>query len=92
MVKVWNINDNYPKDSVFIGRPSPYGNPFVVGVHGKRGECCDLFEKHTLPTLDLTPLIGKDLVCYCKPRRCHGDSILKAIQERHGPLINFFGR
>lgn len=70
-----------PKGSVYIGRGSPYGNPFVIGRDGDRDEVCDKFELEVLPTLDLTPLIGKDLVCFCKPKRCHGDSILAAIEK-----------
>jgi hypothetical protein len=37
-----------------------------------------------LPTLDLSLLRGRDLVCYCKPYRCHGDSILAAIAQADG--------
>lgn len=71
---------NSPKDAVYIGRGSPYGNPFVIGKDGNRNEVCNSFEKEILPTLDLEPLFGKDLVCFCKPKRCHGDSILRAVQ------------
>lgn len=70
-----------PKNAIYIGRGSPYGNPFVIGKHGTRDDVCDLFEEHILPTLDLEPLRGKDLVCFCKPKRCHGDSILKALES-----------
>lgn len=73
-----------PKDAVYIGRGSPWGNPFVIGKDGDRNEVCDHFERETLPTLDLEPLRGKDLVCWCKPARCHGDSILKALETEHG--------
>ena len=65
-----------PSDAVYIGRGSPWGNPFIIGKHGDRDEVCDRFEKEILPTLDITPLIGKDLICFCSPKRCHGDSIL----------------
>lgn len=68
-----------PRDAVYIGRGSPWGNPFVIGRDGTRDEVCDKFEQHTLPKMDLSPLIGKDLVCYCKPARCHGDAILNAL-------------
>jgi hypothetical protein len=64
---------------VYIGRGSPWGNPFKIGEHGNRDEVCDLFERVTLPTLDLEPLRGKNLVCFCAPQRCHGDSILRAL-------------
>jgi len=68
-------------DDVYIGRGSPWGNPFVIGLHGRdRDEVCEMFEARTLPSLDLTPLIGKNLVCFCAPKRCHGDSILRALE------------
>ena len=71
-----------PADAVYIGRGSPWGNPFVIGRDGDRDTVCDRFEAETLPALDLEPLRGKDLVCWCKPARCHGDSILSALRSR----------
>ncbi len=69
-----------PPGAVYIGRGSPWGNPFVIGKHGDRNAVCDKFERDVLPSLDLEPLRGKDLVCWCKPARCHGDSILVLLQ------------
>lgn len=78
MPKVWNIKDtNVPRDAVFCGRGSLYGNPFVIGPDGTRDQVCDKFEKEILPWLDVSALRGKDLVCFCKPKRCHCDSILR---------------
>lgn len=71
-----------PGNAVYIGRGTPWGNPFVIGRDGNRDQVCDRFEREVLPTLDLTPLIGRDLVCWCHPLRCHGDSILRALAER----------
>src|SRR5690554_1725270 len=70
-----------PTDAVYIGRGSPWGNPFVIGRDGTRDEVCDRFERDVLPMLDLAPLAGKDLVCFCAPKRCHGDSILAALES-----------
>ena len=82
MNKVHNkYHDTAPPDAVYIGRGSPYGNPFVIGQHGTRDEVCDRYEKETLPNLDLTPLIEKDLICFCKPQRCHGDAILREVEK-----------
>lgn len=72
-----------PPGAVYIGRGSPWGNPFKIGRDGTRDEVCDRYEREILPTLDLTPLIGKDLVCFCAPLRCHGNSILRALQRKH---------
>ena len=78
--RVYNLHDpKCPADAVYCGRGSPWGNPFVIGPDGDRDEVCDKFENETLPWLDLTPLKGKNLKCFCKPKRCHCDSILKAV-------------
>lgn len=76
--KVLNkYHGNIPADAVYIGRGSQYGNPYVIGKHGTREEVITLFEQNILPTLDVSALRGKSLVCFCKPKACHGDSILK---------------
>jgi hypothetical protein len=64
-------------NAVFIGRGSPYGNPFRIGRDGNRDEVCDRFEADVLPTLDVSALRGKHLICFCAPLRCHGDAILR---------------
>lgn len=80
--KIYNKHHrNAPADAVYIGRGSPWGNPFVIGRDGDRDMVCDRFEAEILPTLDLTPLRGKSLVCYCAPKRCHGDALLRAMQK-----------
>lgn len=73
-----------PRGSVYIGRGSAYGNPFRLGIDGTRDEVCDRFEREILPTLDLRPLIGRDLVCFCAPLRCHGNAILRAVRDIQG--------
>lgn len=85
MPKVYHVREA-PTDAIYIGRGSPWGNPFVIGKHGTRDEVCDRYEREILPTLDLSKLKGKNLVCHCKPKRCHGDSILREL----GPLVDFF--
>lgn len=39
--KGWRI----PANTIIVSRPGPWGNPFVVGTHGTRAECVDLFRK-----------------------------------------------
>ena len=74
------------QDDVYIGRGSPYGNPFVIGEQYTRDQVCDLFEEKTLPTLDVEPLRGKNIVCFCSPARCHGHSIFKKLYDTTKPL------
>ena len=76
-----NIRDlgrigTWPADVRRIDRRSPYGNPFVIGRDGDRDEVCDKFERDVLPTLDVTALRGKNLICFCAPKRCHCDALL----------------
>jgi hypothetical protein len=69
--------DGYPPGSVYCGRGSPWGNPFVIGKDGTRDEVCERFEREILPKLDVSKLRGRDLVCFCAPKRCHCDALLK---------------
>ena len=73
---------------VLIDRTTKWGNPFIVGIDGDRNEVCDKYEKW-LPTQPhlmnaLHELTDKILGCWCKPKRCHGDFLLKLANE---PLI-----
>ena len=49
-------------DAVYVGRGSPWGNPFVIGKDGTREEVIEKFKQFILPTLDLIPLKDKDLI------------------------------
>jgi hypothetical protein len=83
----------------FIGRPSIYGNPFIIGVHGSRKEVC---RKHILwcqgaikgpneerpPThAQIMALKGKILGCYCAPAQCHGDYYAEVANKKPGGLF-----
>lgn len=79
--RVWNKYDpNKPADAVYVGRGSPWGNPFPIGGL-TREEVIERFRCETLPRLDVRPLIGKSLVCYCAPKACHADLLLKAARD-----------
>ncbi len=77
MPRVHNLHHKTaPPDAVYCGRGSPWGNPFPIGPGADRDAVCDRFEAEILPALDVSHLKGKDLVCFCKPKRCHCDAIL----------------
>ena len=86
-MKVFNKkNKDAPDGCVYIGRGSPYGNPYRIGPHGSREDVIRKYEDYlraspTLQRLILERLKGKNLVCYCAPRPCHGDVIIKFICE-----------
>lgn len=87
MVKVYNKHHkDYPEDSVYIGRGSDYGNPFVIGKDGTRKEVIqkyiDLIESdQNLKNLIKQRLKGKNLLCFCSPKICHGDYLIKIANE-----------
>jgi hypothetical protein len=81
MTTVVKVSEPY---DVYIGRPSQWGNPFKIGVHGNRA---DVLSKYwawiqTKPQLmrRLGELKGKRLGCYCKPLPCHGDVLVQLIE------------
>ena len=63
------------KYDVYIGRPSKWGNPFVIGKDGTREEVIEKYREYILnkPELlkDLAELKGKILGCWCSPFNCH---------------------
>lgn len=34
-----------PENALYVGRPTVFGNPFKIGVHGNRQECLDKFRR-----------------------------------------------
>lgn len=76
---------------VLIGRPSKWGNPFIIGMHGSR---LDVIKKYqswifTQPKLlaDLWELKGKRLGCHCVPALCHGHFLAQLAEIPIGPVF-----
>jgi len=74
--------DGQPYGSVYIGRPSRWGNPFVIGRDGDRQGVIDryrqlLCDQPALVEVAKRELRGKDLVCWCAPAPCHGDVLIE---------------
>ena len=79
-------------NDVYIGRGSIWGNPYPIGSNGDtRGAViCKyvILMKDRLDgpdgekwLVDLLALHGKNLVCYCSPKQCHGDVLELLIEE-----------
>ena len=71
---------------MYIGRPSKWRNPFVIGPDGTREDVVRKFEEYLM----LNPVLieaakrelkGKDLVCFCAPLSCHGDVLSRIANE-----------
>lgn len=81
-----------PEEAVYVGRPTKWGNPF--SHLGKtlakyrcrtREEAIEKFAeyiKHQPRLLkDLHELKGKDLVCWCAPKRCHAEILMELANK-----------
>ncbi len=77
----------FPSEScdIRIDRTAKWGNPFRIGYHGTREE---VVKKYTVwlaeqPDLIacLPELVGKRLGCWCAPSPCHGDVLVRLIEE-----------
>ena len=81
MPKVLNqYKDIIPPDAVYIGRGSKWGNPYRIGMEGNRDQVCEMYEvfaNETFLQSDFEELRGKDLICFCSPKRCHGDYLIQ---------------
>ncbi|KKN59195.1 hypothetical protein LCGC14_0544210 [marine sediment metagenome] len=83
-MKVVNITkDIY---DVYIGRGSKWGNPFIIGKDGNREEVISKYEAYFMAHLslidDLPELEGKILGCFCKPQDCHGDILVRMVEDK----------
>jgi hypothetical protein len=80
---------------VFIGgkryppKQSIFANPYKVGRDGTREEVIKKYDTYIRDRIEkdqdvksrLLKLRGKNLGCWCKPEACHGDILLKLIEE-----------
>ena len=69
---------------VYIGRPSKWGNPFVIGRDGDREAVIRkyiawIWDQPELMA-DLPELQGKILGCWCAPKACHGDVLARLAE------------
>lgn len=83
--RVVNIK-KFDDDYIFIGRGSKWGNPYRIGKDGTREQVIEKYEDYirNKPEMmaDLPKLVGENLGCYCYPKKCHGDVLVKLIKER----------
>lgn len=73
------------REGVYIGRPSRFGNPFVIGRDGTREEVIAKYRAWIMTQPDLLAALpelrGQDLLCWCAPKPCHGDVLLELANQ-----------
>ncbi len=89
MCKVLNarqVGKHASATRVYIGRPSKWGNPFVIGCDGSRAEVIAKYRAWIVAQPALMAALdeprGRDLVCWCAPFACHGDVLIDLANRR----------
>jgi hypothetical protein len=79
-MKVVNLRKEHY--TVYIGRGSIFGNPFVMGRDGDRTTVIQKYREYALKNPRLLreiAILPEDAIlgCFCKPLACHGDVIVE---------------
>lgn len=88
----YKTHNTHPARATFIpiDRQSVFGNPFRIGDGGwDRDDVIRLYRKWFYERIEKMPsfkkkvlaLKGKILICWCTPLPCHGDVIIKYLEE-----------
>lgn len=93
MLQILNLR-HLPVGVVYIrvDRQTKWGNPFIMlnQTEGERLRVCALFldyaeRRHEAEPEWLTPLRGNHLACWCAPKLCHAETLLR-LANRSTPL------
>jgi len=76
-----------PANTVYVGRPTKWGNPYAVEPKGQftREQAIEAYENYVRRVMVNHPdfldsLKGKDLACWCPlDKPCHADVLLKFL-------------
>jgi hypothetical protein len=78
-----------PPNTVYVGRPTKWGNPFRLSDYSSPAECINAYRDWLAGTSQLamqpptpqqirTELAGKNLACWCRiGAPCHADVLLE---------------
>ncbi len=78
----------------YCGRGSKWGNRNRMMSPADRDRVCDqceidLYYDHSLLKA-LDELRGQDLICYCAPKRCHCDTLVRLANATRAQRIDWF--
>lgn len=74
--------------SVYVGRPTMFGNPFVIGKDGNREQVIAKYKVWFMGKVQtdlrfakaVEQLKGQNLACWCAPQACHADVIIEYLE------------
>lgn len=88
MITVLNTKKhNIPVGAVYVGRPSPLGNPYKIGPDGDRDDVIAQYYIYFYLMIELNDFYwhvmkaatATALVCWCAPEACHADVIAEYL-------------
>ena len=101
MIRIVNRR-NYKGPGIYIGRPSPLGNPFIIGRDGGREEVIRKYrdflntaihDERIKAELEKLEELNKKgdviLICWCAPSKCHGDLIKEILESKDAKKNEF---
>lgn len=92
---VVNKHTHVPNEkTVYIGRGSKWGNPFPMRDESQRAHVCELHRQHlnqqiidgVITREEVAALHGKDLMCFCAPKQCHGDYLAQVAADAYAEI------
>lgn len=96
VVNMHHFSRRPPPGAVRIDRKTPLGNPFVLppnATEAQRAHCLELYEDWLWERLGMGDVAvcraydrieaGSQLACWCAPRPCHGDVIVRVWEREH---------
>ena len=104
MISVVNVR-HYSGNYHYVGRPSPLGNPYRMGIHGSRSVVVSKYRLYLWNSIKYSdPLVLSELHklhqisinsdlnlgCYCYPLPCHADVIKSCLHWIIDENINLY--
>lgn len=79
---VVNRRKRHNPDAIYVGRPTCWGNPYLLDAFSTRQEIVAKYRAWLLARPELVErakreLRGRDLECWCAPLPCHADVLLE---------------
>jgi len=83
--------------AVSIMRPTKWGNPYPMLKEKNRDRVCEQYNSYIATRLikgeitddDFHEFDGKNLLCVCKPKRCHGDTLVMLYYMTHEQRLDW---